>query len=90
MEAFAATVEQGSNIDKTLAPRRTGDDLDSLTLGESDSEQESSIRLSYYFAWFIVFGLLLLISKIAIGVITTGGKLVLYDLEVNHLARALV
>ena len=90
VEAFAATVEQGSNIDKTLAPRRTGDDLGSLAIGEGDNEQESSIRLSYFFAWFIVFGLLLLLSKIGIGVITTGGKLALYDLEVKRLARALV
>tara|TARA_B100000029_G_scaffold505242_1_gene585607 strand:+ start:257 stop:718 length:462 start_codon:yes stop_codon:yes gene_type:complete len=89
VEVFAATVEQGSNIDKTLAPWRTGDDLGSLAIGESDSEQENSIRLSYFFAWLIVFGLLLL-SKIAIGVVTTGGKLALYDPEVNRLARALI
>tara|TARA_Y100000588_G_scaffold269935_1_gene285407 strand:+ start:73 stop:537 length:465 start_codon:yes stop_codon:yes gene_type:complete len=90
VEVFAATVEQGSNIDKTLAPWRTGDDLGRLAIGESDSEQENSIRLSYFFAWLIVFGLLLLLSKIAIGVVTTGGKLALYDPEVNRLARALI
>ena len=89
IEAFAEAVEQGSNIDKTLAPRRTGDDLQSFSLGAAEASDESSIRLSYFFAWFIVFILMALLSRIAITAVSTGGKLALYDLEVKRLAKAL-
>lgn len=90
IEAFAAAVEQGSNIDKTLAPRRSGDGLSSLSLGQAEGDDQVSIRLSYFFAWFIVFILMLLLSRIAITAVSTGGKLALYDLEVKRLAKALI
>ena len=90
IEEFASAVERGSNIDKTLAPGRSGEGLASLSLGQADNADQVSIRLSYFFAWFIVFILMLLLSRIAITAVSTGGKLALYDLEVKRLAKALI
>jgi len=99
IERFAVAIEKGSNIDKTLAPLR-----DSLIL-ESDSENgvqrynetekrssvtgTGNIRVSYFFAWVIALLLLLLIARISLTAIKTGGELVLFDMQIKHFARML-
>jgi HAMP domain-containing protein len=99
IERFAVAIEKGSNIDKTLAPIR-----DSL-IAESDSENgvkhygeteqrpsttgTGNIRVSYFFAWVIVLLLLLLIARISLAAIKTGGELVLFDMQIKQLARML-
>ena len=99
IERFAVAIEKGSNIDKTLAPLR-----DSLIL-ESDSENgvqrynetekrpsvtgTGNIRVSYFFAWVIVLLLLLLIARISLTAIKTGGELVLFDMQIKQFARML-
>ena len=94
IEVLALAVEKGSNIDKALLPKklsgengsRAGQDGDSASV----SSESTNVRLSYFFAWFIAFFLILLIARIAMSAITTGGKLALYDTEVKKLARALL
>ncbi|MGH6636283.1 MAG: hypothetical protein ACRED0_09190, partial [Gammaproteobacteria bacterium] len=44
-------------------------------------------KLSYFAAWGIVIMLLLLIGRLAMIAIKTGGELALYDRHVKHLAR---
>ncbi len=99
IERFAVAIEKGSNIDKTLAPIR-----DSLIV-ESDSENgikqytetekrpspvgTGNIRVSYFFAWIIALLLLLLIARISLAAIKTGGELVLYDMQIKQFARML-
>ena len=99
IERFAVAIEKGSNIDKTLAPIR-----DSLIVG-SDSENSvkqytetgkrpapvgtGNIRVSYFFAWIIALLLLLLIARISLTAIKTGGELVLYDVQIKQFARML-
>ena len=99
IERFAVAIEKGSNIDKTLAPIR-----DSLIVG-SDSENgvkqytetgkrpspvgTGNIRVSYFFAWIIALLLLLLIARISLTAIKTGGELVLYDMQIKQFARML-
>lgn len=99
IERFAVAIEKGSNIDKTLAPLR-----DSLIL-ETDSENgvkqynetdkrasvtgTGNIRVSYFFAWVIVLLLLLLIARISLTAIKTGGELVLFDMQIKQFARML-
>ncbi len=99
IERFAVAIEKGSNIDKTLAPLR-----DSLIL-ETDSENgvkqynetdkrpsvtgTGSIRVSYFFAWVIALLLLLLIARISLTAIKTGGELVLFDMQIKQFARML-
>ena len=50
----------------------------------------AGLRLSYFFAWFIVFMLIIVIARIAMTAISTGGRLVLHDTEVRRFARALI
>lgn len=99
IERFAVAIEKGSNIDKTLAPLR-----DSLIL-ETDSENgvkqynetdkrpsvtgTGGIRVSYFFAWVIALLLLLLIARISLTAIKTGGELVLFDMQIKQFARML-
>lgn len=99
IERFAVAIEKGSNIDKTLAPLR-----DSLIL-ETDSENgvqqyneaekrpavtgTGNIRVSYFFAWVIALLLLLLIARISLTAIKTGGELVLFDMQIKQFARML-
>jgi hypothetical protein len=93
IEAFAQAVERGSNIDKALSPGKpsTATDQDLETGGSAAmAEAGFDVRLSYFFAWFIVFILVMLLSRIALAAVTTGGRLALYDTEVKRFARALL
>lgn len=99
IERFALAIEKGSNIDKTLAPIRDSLIIESNPDGEiqnyDDSNQRpssagtSNIRVSYFFAWIIAFLLLLLIARISLTAIKTGGELVLFDMQIKQFARML-
>ena len=93
IERMATAIEAGSNIDKSLIPIR-----DSL-LGEEETGTESEsrpeiqadgFRISYFIAWVADLLLLLLLARIAIMAIKTGGELALYDAQVKRLARQIV
>lgn len=47
-------------------------------------------RLSYFIAWFIAILLLMLVGRLAMSAIKTGGELALYDTQVKRFARALL
>ncbi len=99
IERFAIAIEKGSNIDKTLAPIRDSLLVDSDTGNGvkryNDTEQRPAtagagdIRVSYFFAWVIALLLLLLIARISLTAIKTGGELVLFDMQIKQLARML-
>ncbi len=93
IERMATAIETGSNIDKSLIPIR-----DSL-LGEDEAGADSKsrpeiqadgFRISYFIAWVVDLLLLLLLARIAIMAIKTGGELALYDAQVKRLAREIV
>lgn len=90
IEVIAVAVEKGSNIDKALLPKRLTGESDVDANADGDALISTNVRLSYFFAWFIAFFLILLIARIAMNAITTGGKLALYDTEVKKLAKALL
>lgn len=103
VERFAQAVERGSNIDTALAPRRVQSGSAARVFGQSDAEsaqgdgastvqsiRPDTFQLSYFFAWFIVFVLLMIASRFALAAITTGGRLALFDMDVSRFARALV
>ena len=83
IERLAAHIERGSNLDHNLAPRdpppppeaspETGQD----PAEETSPEARPGLRLSYFVAWIIEFLLLLLIARIGLGAIATGGRLAL-------------
>ncbi|MFT5425553.1 MAG: hypothetical protein ACI9ZT_000485 [Gammaproteobacteria bacterium] len=95
IERFAVAIEKGSNIDKTLAPIRDSLIVESDTEGEVQNNNQPSsagtgnIRVSYFFAWVIVLLLLLLIARISLTAIKTGGELVLFDMQIKQFARML-
>ena len=86
IERFAAAVEKGSNIDKTLASFNVSGAKNG---GESDDKEKDMIKISYFFAWIIALLLLLLIGRISLAAIKTGGELALFDMQIKHFARIL-
>ena len=89
IERVATAIEAGSNIDKSLAPIR-----DSI-LGENGAESRTEtsadrFRVSYFIAWIVDLLLLLLLARIAIMAVKTGGELALYDAQVKRFARQIV
>lgn len=92
IERVAIAIETGSNIDKSVAPLK-----DSL-LGEEEATIEdktaapanNGIRISYFIAWVITILLLLLLARISIMAIKTGGELALYDAQIKKLAKQLI
>lgn len=106
IERFARAIEQGSNIDKSLMsiresviePAAEGTNDTGLPAEISQFEgtrnpteaQANNVRVSYFLAWIIVLLLLLLVARIALGVIKTGGELVLYDMQIKQFAKMLV
>ena len=104
IESFAQAVEQGSHLDLTLSrathsgqlqldtndmagvsplPRAAGTSTPAPT-------QLASFRFSYFMAWLIAILLLLLVGRLAIAAVRTGGELALYDVQVKKFARALI
>ncbi|MCK5668773.1 MAG: hypothetical protein KAI15_06780 [Gammaproteobacteria bacterium] len=99
IERFAVAIEKGSNIDKTLAPIRDSliveSDAEGAVQNYTENENRPSsagtgnIRVSYFFAWVIALLLLLLIARISLTAIKTGGELVLFDMQIKQFARML-
>lgn len=105
VERFAVAIEQGSHLDRALAASSTGratagddastpvDGLDRAQAGEPPvrgAPESSSFRLSYFVAWIITILLLMLIGRLAIAAVKTGGELVLYDLQIKRFVRELM
>ncbi len=91
IERIAKAIEEGSNIDKSIAPIRDsilGED-EEQTENKSESNPEG-FRISYFIAWVVDLLLLLLLARIAIMAVKTGGELALYDAQVKRLARQIV
>jgi len=103
VERFAQAVENGSHIDRVLSPGKAaapapaGESTGLSGVQKSQDspaspprqQPESSVRLSYFIAWVVVLMLLLIIARLAVSMIRTGGELVLYDLQVRRLVRGL-
>ena len=102
IESFAQAVEQGSHLDLTLSrATQSGqqqlDTNDRAGLAPSARAADTttpappaSFRFSYFMAWLIAILLLLLVGRLAIAAVRTGGELALYDVQVKKLARALL
>ncbi|MCG8325087.1 MAG: hypothetical protein MI673_06180 [Thiotrichales bacterium] len=88
IERLADFIEQGSNIDKSLVSLR--DSADENTSEEIKAQiPQGNIRVSYFFAWIIAILMLMLIARISLTAIRTGGELVLYDVQIKRFARQL-
>jgi hypothetical protein len=72
IETFAAAVERGSNLDKTLlsgSRSQTSADQPRYTATGDD------FRPSYFLTWFIVLALLLILGRLAAWAVISGGQL---------------
>jgi hypothetical protein len=102
IERFSWAIEKGTNLDKSIAaltknpspPSKTnepGEQLDQATRSpDTQAYVDESIKLSYLLAWIIAILLLMLIGRLALAAIKTGGELALYDREVKGFARTLL
>lgn len=93
IERMASAIEAGSNIDKSIAP--ISETI--LEEDEANSDIETAVkdntegfRISYFIAWIVDLLLLLLLARISIMAIKTGGELALYDAQIKKFARQLL
>jgi hypothetical protein len=95
IERMAQAIERGSHLDQSMA-RGSGSktEPDEAIAGTASGPEKSDsvlgFRLSYFVAWVISLLLLMLIGRLAIVAVKTGGELVLYDRQVQRLAREIV
>ncbi len=85
IEPMVQAIEEHSNLNKVLASVAT-DETDAPSTGA----QLRNFRLAYFPAWFIAIVMLLLIGRLSIAAIQTGGELALYDRNIRKLARTLL
>lgn len=99
IERFAVAIEQGSNLDKFVGPVVDGAGLMAVP-DDGDSERlvaprpalpvrskADTLRLSYFVAWIVVLGLLMVLGILAMSAITTGGQLALYETPTARMRR---
>lgn len=86
IEQLADYIERGSNIDANLSSVNLQSEKQTNT---NSKARPKEIRVSYFFAWFVAILLLLLIARISLGAIKTGGELVLYDVQIKRFAKEL-
>jgi hypothetical protein len=95
IERMATAIEAGSNIDKSIRPIRDsilgedGDEINTETKAKAKDNAEG-FRVSYFIAWIVDLLLLLLLARIALMAIKTGGELALYDAQIKRFAKQIV
>lgn len=93
IERMASAIEAGSNIDKSIAPISEAileEDEANSDIETAAKENTEGFRISYFIAWIVDLLLLLLLARISIMAIKTGGELALYDAQVKKFARQLL
>jgi disulfide bond formation protein DsbB len=90
IERLARAIEQGSNLDKALTSTAGSPDGEAGANGQvREVNAALGFRLSYFVAWVIAILLLMLIGRLAIAAVKTGGELALYDLQIKRFAKYL-
>lgn len=90
IERLARAIEQGSNLDKALTSKADVTNTDAAVNGQvREVNAALGFRLSYFVAWVIAILLLMLIGRLAIAAVKTGGELALYDLQIKRFAKYL-
>ena len=88
IERFAVAIEKGSNLDKALSSVQSGSTAEKAS-GQSQSESVLGFRLSYFAAWLLALLLLMLVGRLALAAVKTGGELALYDMQIKKFAKLL-
>ncbi len=105
IERFVVAIEQGSNLDQILAPNSEPSNESTISESETllrygtipeppaskpKNGSFNEFRLAYFPAWFIAIVLLLLIGRLAIAAVKTGGELALYNVLSKKVIRSLI
>ncbi len=93
IERMATAIEAGSNIDKSIVPIRENlleEDEFATEPAVKPDQGTHAFRISYFIAWVVDLLLLMLLARIAIMAVKTGGELALYDAQIKRLARQIV
>lgn len=90
IESLAVTVAAGSGIDKVFMPTNKKLEPQEKNIIKDKKPANSNFRISYFVAWVINLLLLLLLARISIMAIKTGGELCLYDTQIKEFARQLI
>jgi disulfide bond formation protein DsbB len=92
IERLAKAIERGSNLDHALSragqPERST--LEDAAPDGAASAEMLGFRMTYFVAWIIAILLLMLVGRLALGAVKTGGELVLHDVQIKQFARELV
>lgn len=90
IERLAQAIERGSHLDRALS-RADAPDRSALVDGAAPADGDVlGFRMTYFVAWVIAILLLMLVGRLALGAVKTGGDLVLYEAQIKKLARELV
>jgi hypothetical protein len=88
VDAIAVAIDEATHVDSMLTPpARTDANGGDPTKPAAKAE---AFRLSYFIAWPIVMLLLLLVGRLSMAAIKTGGELALFDVQFRRFARDLV
>ena len=88
IERFARAIEKGSNLDQAISSIRSPDGGANAP-GNQQKESVLGFRLSYFAAWMLAILLLMLVGRLALAAVKTGGELALYDMQIKKFAKML-
>lgn len=88
IERFALAIEKGSNLDQAISSVRSAG-AESNTPENQQRESVLGFRLSYFAAWMLAILLLMLVGRLALAAVKTGGELALYDMQIKKFAKML-
>lgn len=60
------------------------------TPSPADTQPEEPLKLSYFMAWAILLLVMLLVGRLSLAAIKTGGELALHDVQLKRFARQLL
>ncbi len=97
IERLAKAIERGSNLDRALsrvgAAEHGALDEAAPSSGSGGGQVDADVlgfRMTYFVAWVVAILLLMLIGRLALGAVKTGGELVLHEAQIKKFARELV
>lgn len=94
IDRLAQAIEQGSNLDQTLSrasqSTQQPSEAAAATAAPAAATGQAGFRMTYFVAWIIAILLLMLVGRLSIAAVKTGGELVLYDGQFRKFARELV
>lgn len=89
---FEGATEDDTESDASTSPNVYGEEAEQAQQRQDTGQANAHyrFRLSYYVAWVLALLLLLLLARIALAAVRTGGELVLYETQMKRFARELV